>query len=197
MKPTLLIDFDGTLCHDRFWRSLELWSLHKVQDYVFGPNSDKELVSNWMKGKYTSEEVHKRLADDLGIDYDHIWQVFVRDCENMSIDENLLNGISNLRSRYNVILCTDNMDCFSRFTVPSLRLKDYFDEIINSYDKGISKNDNDGELFQKTVSGYGSSIAESILIDNSKNTCNIFEKLGGKTCFVTKDQPLGTWLKSL
>jgi FMN phosphatase YigB (HAD superfamily) len=195
MKPILFIDFDGTLCHDRFWRSLEPDLLHKIQGYVFGANTD--LVSNWMKGAYTSEDIHKQLATDLSIGYDHVWQVFVRDCESMMIEESVLKDISDLRSKYKVILCTDNMDCFSRFTVPALRLLDYFDEIINSYEMKMSKNDNDGELFLKTIKNHNSSISESTLIDNSKNTCDIFKNLGGKTCFVTEDQPLSAWLKDL
>jgi len=33
MKSILFIDFDGTLCHDRFWQSIDESSFEKIQNF--------------------------------------------------------------------------------------------------------------------------------------------------------------------
>lgn len=38
MKPILFIDFDGTLCHDRFWRNIDASGFEKIQNFLFGEN---------------------------------------------------------------------------------------------------------------------------------------------------------------
>ncbi len=141
---TLLIDFDGTLCHDRFWRSLEPELSQKVQQYLF--LSDKTMVKDWMNGVYTSEDINKLLSDSLGINYEFLWNLFVKDCQNMHVDETVLSRIKELRKDYKIILITDNMDCFDRFTVPALKLDDYFDAVVNSFNEQTSKNENEGQL---------------------------------------------------
>lgn len=195
MNPILFIDFDGTLCHDRFWRSLKPELKDRVQEYLFTTN--KDTVGQWMKGVFTSEEINKKIADDLAIDYRYLWSTFVRDCEEMNIDAKVLEKINELRMRFTTVLITDNMDCFDRFTVPSLKLHTYFDEIINSSTEKLSKNENNGALFRQIIGNSVSQIDKSILIDNSKTTCEVFSKLGGNTCLVTKEQPLAYWLSTL
>lgn len=193
MKPVLFIDFDGTLCFDRFWRSAEPESREKIQTYF---KSNTDLISDWMRGKYTSEEVNALIAKELSIDYETLWNIFVRDCETMRVEQSTLLRIRELRSEYTTILITDNMDCFSRLTVPSLKLDTYFDAIVNSYTEKRSKNDDEGKLFIDTLRKFKASPSESILLDNSKSTCEIFENLGGVALLVTEEQPLSFWLES-
>lgn len=80
-KPILFIDFDGTLCHDRFWRGLPEDQYEKVQEFLF--KQDKSLIQDWMKGKRTAEEINQQVADKLGIPYEDIWKIFIRDVETM------------------------------------------------------------------------------------------------------------------
>ncbi len=193
MKPVLFIDFDGTLCFDRFWRSADPETFKKIQSYLF--LSKSEMVYRWMLGKYTAEEINVHIADQLGISHEPLFKLFVQDCETMRIERSALEKISLLRSRYSTVLMTDNMDCFSRFTVPSLKLGDYFDAIINSYYEKRSKNHAGGKLFIDVLARQNSPIAGSILIDNSKPTCEIFGALGGTSLFVSKEKTLSHWLK--
>lgn len=193
MKPILFIDFDGTLCHDRFWRSLEPELQAKVQTNLFG--SKKELIKDWMLGKYISEDINQMLAEEIGSDYDSLWSTFVSDCEKMSISENVLKKIRSLRDSYLTVLITDNMDSLDRFTVPALSLDEYFDLIVNSHTEKALKNDESGKSFQKVAERYKSPLSESILIDNSVSSCKVFEDLGGKSCLVTPEQTLADWLE--
>lgn len=195
MKSILFIDFDGTLCHDRFWRSLEPELQVRVQTNLFG--SKKDLVRDWMLGKYTSEEINQMLAEELGSDYDILWSTFVNDCEKMSVSEDVLSQIGNLRNRYFTVLITDNMDSLDRFTIPALGLDQYFDLVVNSHTEKALKNDDNGSSFRKVSKKYQSPISESVLIDNSASSCNVFSDLGGKSCLVTSEKTLADWLETI
>lgn len=171
---TLFIDFDGTICHDRFWRSLNETDYAKVQNLLF--QGKNQVVIDWMKGAYTSEQINQKVAEETGIQYDYLWKIFVEDCQTMQVEPEILELINNLRKRFHVVLITGNMDCFSRFTVPSLRLNEYFDTIVNSFYEKQLKNENDGNSFKKNIKGE---IADSILIEDSEKSCKTFESLGG------------------
>lgn len=177
---TLFIDFDGTICHDRFWRSLNEDAYIKVQSLLF--NGQNQIVSNWMKGDYSSEDINQLVAKETGIEYDSLWGVFVSDCKTMKVEPEILKMINNLRKRFHVVLITGNMDCFSRFTVPSLRLNEYFDVIVNSFDEKQLKSENDGDSFKKYVRGE---IVDAILIEDSEKSCETFKSLGGTAYRVT------------
>lgn len=195
MTKTLFIDFDGTLCHDRFWRSLDSGLMEKVQQSLF--LDDKTMVSDWMNGVYTSEDINKKLANDLGVEYSFLWDVFVKDCQNMKVENAVLEQLKKLRNSYKIVLITDNMDCFDRFTVPSLKLDEYFDVIVNSFNERVSKNENEGQLFREVMERVGSNPADCILMDNSEKSCSVFEKLGGTSFLVTKEKPLAHWLENV
>lgn len=193
MKPTLFIDFDGTLCHERFWRSLDSELQEKVQTNLFG--SKKEVVRDWMLGKYTSEEINQILAEELDSDYDKLWSTFVNDCEKMAVSREVLDRIQNLRNQYFTVLITDNMDSLDRFTIPALGLNQYFDLVVNSHTEKALKNDENGKSFRKVAERYKSPLSNSILIDNSISSCKVFEDLGGRPCLVTSEKTLADWLE--
>lgn len=182
IKPVLFVDFHGTLCHDKFWRSLGTTTLKKIeQEFFYEKNG---LIVNWMKGKYSSEEINVIVANHICIDYKIVWEAFVFDCSTMIVSTSTLNKLKGLRNYFIVIMVTGNMDCFNRFTIPSLNLDYYFDRIINSYDTGKLKDENNGELFMSVVNSENSNIKDCILIDDSQDVCRIFNKLGGKALLV-------------
>jgi len=173
----LFVDFDGTLCKDYFWRSLPTETRSKIQNFLFDSNSD--IVADWMLGKYSSEEVNKLLAEHLNYDHRVLWQIFVTDCEHMVVPPVLLELLQSLRAHYTTVLITDNMDCFNRFTVPALQLGKHFDAICNSWNEGRCKRDENGASFAAYSLQNGSSLSDSILIDDSSANCQLFESLGG------------------
>lgn len=171
---TLFVDFDGTICHDRFWRSLSISENKQIQDFLFSGNNS--IVTDWMRGVYTSEQINELVSKETGLDYEYLWATFIHDCKTMSVQLEILNPINQLRSKYHVVLITGNMDCFSRFTVPALQLGEYFDVIVNSFDEKQLKTDDNGSSFIKYVKG---SIQDAILIEDSEKSCEIFKGLGG------------------
>ena len=194
-KPILFVDFDGTLCFDRFWRSLEPALYNKIQSFLFKENKIK--TNEWMLGKRSSEEINETLARYLQVPPDSLWQLFQQDCETMWVDQELLNKINSLRKKFYTILITDNMDCFDRFTTPALELNKYFDVIVNSFREQKFKSDSNGELFVKYTNKFNSPIKSSVLIDNSVKTCNVFSRLGGTVYLVTSDESASRHLSKL
>jgi FMN phosphatase YigB (HAD superfamily) len=194
-KSVICIDWNGTLNNENFFRSLDQETYSKIQTVLF--TAQKQMVVDWMKGKYTSEEVVSYLAHYLGIPFDDLWDVFVDDCMTMSIDPEIRSQIEKLKERYTVILITGNMDCFTRFTVPALNLNELFDGVYSSHESGILKDENDGEVFVTCLQKHDGSIAEAHLFDDSEMVCNIFSAHGGKAHLVTKEKPLKEQLETL
>ncbi len=193
-RKVVFIDWDGTLCFSRFWETLSAKNptfSQVVADFFV---TEKEMIKNWMRGKHTSEEINKLLSERANLPEKEVWESFVSDCQKMKVDNKTIEIIQKLRKKHNVILITGNMDCFSRFTVPSLKLDRLFDRVINSYDTGMLKTDDNGKQFFNCLNVYNSNISESYLIEDSANTCEVFTKLGGKALKVNKKEDTLTHL---
>ncbi len=195
MKPLLLVDYDGTICFDRFWHSADAALFSQIQIHLFG--AERQMLASWMRGELSSEEINQFLSKKTNVSYQRLWEIFVHDCQTMRVDPDHLLKIRDLRSRFATVLMTDNMDCFSRFTVPALNLDQHFDAILNSADHGQLKCDSNGVLFGKTAQTYGNIMSEVWLVDNSKQTCEHFAALGGNACFVDAKRPVQFWLDHL
>ncbi|MEH6402658.1 MAG: hypothetical protein V7750_04750 [Sneathiella sp.] len=189
---TLFVDFDGTICHDKFWRGLGETKAALVQSFIFEKN--QLLVNQWMCGKYTSEDVNEYISKETGFEFQTLWNIFVDDCKTMSVDQDLLSLIVELRNKFKVVLITGNMDCFDRFTVPALKLEKYFDIIVNSYNEGQLKYINSGETFSEHIKGH---FKNAYLVDDSSISCDIFCRLGGTALHVTKSATAHSHLENL
>ena len=194
MKPVLFIDFDGTICHDLLWRSAPPHTYKKIQEYLFTHN--KKMVSDWMRGEYSSEDITRILSDTLSEDYDLLWNIFVIDCKNLRVEKHILEQIDALRKTYTIAMVTDNMDSFARFSIPSLSLTDYFDYIFDSYTEKILKSDSPN-LFERALEKMSIEPAQTTLIDDSQKSCIAFELSGGKSCPITKEKDIVYWLNTL
>jgi FMN phosphatase YigB (HAD superfamily) len=194
-KPILFIDFYKTLNHDAYWRSLLPEELQEVQGFLF--HSGTTLVDDWMRGDYTAEQINKILSDNLKISYGRLWNTFVADCESMTIPITTLETINYLRKKYYIILLTDNMDNFTRFTCPALNLNNYFNAISNSYDQRLLKTDNDGEIFLKYVKEQNANIKDCILLDDSQKIYDTFTNLGGTAHLITPEKDIAYHLQKL
>ena len=195
MKPILFVDFDGTLCFDRYWRSLPADKYAQVQQLIFGQGQVRG--NDWMIGKYSAEDINRYLAEELDIPYETLWELFVRDCTTMEVSKEVLETIGMLREKYITILITGNMDSFSRFTVPALALDSYFDHVDNSYFSGKQKSDNNGAAFLEHAHERNVPIDTCILIDDSVKICEIFRSFGGTTYQITPEQSIRDYLALL
>ncbi|MBI2551531.1 hypothetical protein HYV73_04315 [Candidatus Uhrbacteria bacterium] len=193
-KPILFVDFNGVLSYRNFWFSLEEVShplsslLAPIQELVF--SKKKELCSDWMRGMYTSEQIHERIGIELGIDVTALWEQFVIDCRNLDVSLLLLDKIRQLNEKYVCILRTDNMDTLERFTIPAHpEMRDAFHEIHNSYALGQLKGDDGGRYFLDMVRRYQTNLTFCVLVDDSETVCSLFRSLGGKSyCVTGEDQ---------
>lgn len=167
----------------------------QVQELLFG--DDKSLVMDWMLGSRSAEDINQFVAEATGIPFGELWDIFVHDCRTMDVPKDVLARLSALRDSYVVILITGNMDSFSRFTVPALKLNEYFDHISNSYDEGRHKTDDEGAIFLSYSAKYQVPIAQCMLIDDSSGACSLFEKLSGNAYLITSDNDISHYLTML
>lgn len=194
-KPIIFVDFDGTICMDRYGGGLTDIEREKVQNVLLG--TDRTKMNDWLRGKYTAEEINRYISEQTKIDYEYLWNVFVTDCKNMKVSKNVLETLNSLRKKYVVILMTGNTDSFARFTVPSLNLEKYFDLISNSYYEQKHKLDDGGSLFLKYSEKYEVDISSCFLLDDNLKVCEVFRNLGGNVLHVTKEKPVEIYLEEL
>lgn len=194
-KGVLFVDFNGVISYNTFWDSL-VNPEHKLHDYYSkieellfrGENKIEDLVNDWMMGKYTSEEIHKIIADNIEVNEKELFDIFCEDCRNLDISKKILRRIKSLKNNYYCVLRTDNMDSFHRFTVPANPiLSESFHELHSSYQIKTLKRSDEGKKYIETARGKGFKVSDCILIDDGQKNCEMFEKLGGKA-FCTKDE---------
>jgi FMN phosphatase YigB (HAD superfamily) len=128
-----------------------------------------------MQGRKTSEEISRWLAEELDHPYDDIFNTLVEDSKNIDLSDSILDGLRRLKDRYVLILVTDNMDSFERWTVPANReYFSIFDNIFNSAQSGLFKKDENCRIFRDYISQYSAEAGNCILIDDSSNNRNAF-----------------------
>lgn len=194
-KPIVFVDFHGTICHDHYWRSLPQDRQARLTALLFG--EDRRLVDEWMRGLHTAEAINRLVAAELELSYETVWRSFVADCRSMNVSASTLAKIAALRDRATVILATGNMDSFTRFTVPALRLDSAFDLISNSSDEGRLKTDDGGALFLDYAARFGVPIGRCVLIDDAADGCATFAALGGRALRVTPTHGVDHYLDEL
>lgn len=187
-KGIVFLDWNGTLCWSRFWESLRTegspeYALgQKIEQLLF--SKKQTLINDWMRGSISSEQVNTFLSQKLDVNPERLWKIFVKNCVHMKFDDQLRQQIKRLKKHSHVILATDNMDCFSRFTVPALGLEKIFDRILNSSDLGYHKAEKDGATFLMCSKLFNVPMKNAFLVDDSIKSCEYFNMLGGKAYLV-------------
>ncbi len=172
----VFIDWDGTLSIKKFWEHSPAL-FEKAQQILFRDNS--QLVLEWMIGKKSSEGICHWLTQKTNVEYETFMKGLIESCEEMEILKEAGSTIARLKQKSFVVLATDNMDCFNRFTVPAKGLDEMFDKIINSSFTGRMKNDEGGRTFTEYARSKSIPFSRCYLIDDSRKTCNLFDSLGG------------------
>lgn len=193
---TVIFDFDGVLCRDRFYektllpehKEVYLW----IQTNIFG---NHDLVQNWMRGKVRWNDINKLISDNTDIDKEELDRLFVESVRKMDIDpqvKQLAQEIKKLGIK--VAIITDNMDIFSEVTVDNHNLNKIFDVILNSADHNLLKKDDNGRLFEIALKGLKCDIKNSLLIDDSRSTIDFYRNKGGNSFHYQDYLGLQTWL---
>lgn len=186
---TIFLDWNGTLSKSKFWGQLgngdetERAMFAQIEEALFGQM--RELLKPWMRGEYTSEDICRKIADGTGLAYEVIFAEFVKSCELMELsDGKIPDLLKNLKETgAKIVIATDNMDSFTRWTYPSLqkRYGDLFYGFLNSADISAMKEDMGGEtslFFDKYIKENNLSCKDSVLIDNSPDKNGVFKKIG-------------------
>ncbi len=191
MLKIVIFDFDGVLSKDYFYANLKSAypEVHQfIQKRVFGVGS--KMPNQWMRGQLTSEQVNKFISDNTDIDFDKLNKLFIESVKAMRIDAGLIGLVKKLKVHsFKVALVTNNMDVFSTITVRHHKLDKIFSVIVNSFDYGIMKHDEDGKLFDIAMAKIAESdYSTTLLIDDSEKARSVFEQKGGLT-FAYEDYP--------
>ncbi len=99
------------------------------------------------------------------------------------VSEDVLPQLCILRSRgVWVGIATGNMDSFTRWTVPALRLDRHDDVILNSAELGVMKGDRrqDGssEFFSDFLHVRGFTTGTTVILDDSQDIAGVAEESG-------------------
>lgn len=198
----VFIDWAGTLSVSKFWEHLQdpahnLAHVPRVIDDIFSStDSLNYLIVSWMRGQLKSEEVIKVISKRAQVDPDVLLKEFIVSCQNMKfVSDQVPTLVKSIKGKgVKVIVATDNMDSFSRWTVPAMRLDQIFDDVLNSHYRGALKQDVDPEgkslFFRDYLEENGLKPGQSILIDDSSNNRSVAQKLG----IVYKQVPFGKGL---
>jgi len=206
MYKVIFIDWQNTLSASLFWEHLkELESPYpehfkKIQESLFIKHID--MAKDWMRGKYTTEQIVAKVAGDTNIPYEQLHKDFVFSCQTMKIEPEVLDLIQKMRKRgIKIVIATDNMDSFKRWTTDSLKLADYFDDVLNSYSlkalKGDLNEDGESLFFKDYLIKHNVKKGESALLDDSQLKAEIIEKHGIDYYQITKENTLLLQLKNL
>lgn len=195
----VIFDFDGVLCHDRFYKKTLLPKYSKVYDWIQeNIFADWELVNHWMRGEISSKDINKLVSKNTGIEYNKLTKLYEESVQQMQLDPDLLK----LAAKFKKLGCkvgiiTGNMDVFSEITVPNYKLDEKFDFIINSADYGMLKDEKNGQIFDIALKNVGEEIENSLLIDDSAKTIKLFKQKGGHGHVYKNFEELKTFLGEL
>lgn len=168
----VFVDWHKTLSTSQFWQHsedsrLKPEQLQAVDRYVF---SSPSLSRLWMMGQLSAESVCHVAAKHLNGSSDDILHDLISSCQRMELcDPTVVEVIQALRERgVKTVIATDNMDTFTRWTVPALRLDEVFDEVLNSADVRMMKKY--PRFFRDWLESHGVEPSEAILLDDSVST---------------------------
>jgi FMN phosphatase YigB (HAD superfamily) len=170
----VFVDWSRTLSTSRFWQQtpgcrLSAADSARVESYVF---SRAELLRQWMVGAMAAEAVCTSAAGSLGLPAADLLADLEHNCRSMEFDDPAsVDVLQAIREQgIKVVLATDNMDTFYRWTVPALRLGGIFDAILDSASLGVLKGelaDGHSPFFGPWLSDQRIAPSEAVLVDDS------------------------------
>jgi len=203
----IFIDWDGTLSSSRFWGRWNESPKHSskynlLQDVLFTSDEGKILLKDWMTGVKSYSNIIDYASNITNIPYGDLEEELRYSAENMKfIDKNTLGLIEKLKAcGIKVVIATDNMDTFSKWTVPAMKLESRFDDILVSDTLNAMKTHISPEgvslFFNDYLSRQGIEANQSVLIDDNLNTKTV-EQCGINFLHVNKAESLTLHLKRI
>jgi FMN phosphatase YigB (HAD superfamily) len=181
----VFLDWNGTLSGSKFWGHLEKTDpklFTNIENTLFGQL--RNLIKPWMKGEIESEYVVRMIADRGNLSYSKIFDEFIHSCMNMEyVSKDVPLLVKKLQKKgAKVVVATDNMDSFNRWTRRYMNQCDIFDDYLNShYQRGMKKDtDREGNsiFFSDYIKKNKIKPGESILIDDSSDDIDTVKGFG-------------------
>ena len=200
---TIFVDWSRTLSVSQFWGhwkhpedpQCEEHRLFERLQVIWRTENDSLLVP-WMRGSLDAERVCSLVADDMGSDPGALLEGLIQSSRDMQLISPLIPDlVRQLRDAgARVVIATDNMDAFTRWTVPALHLDECFDDILNSANLGYLKNDLGADrkpgFFANYLTDHGLDARKALLIDDSLSTGQLVTELGMRFVPVTAEAPV-------
>lgn len=166
-------------------------------DWLFKKN--KNLIPKWMRGELTYEQVCKQIANANNLNYEIVRSNLEESCKNMTLSPiEIIELTQNIKKqKIKVVIATDNMDTFRKFTIPSLSLNNIFDDFLISCELGVLKYDtmnNQIPFFDSYLKKNNLSYGDALLLDDSKDSSGIYHKLGFEIGLVKNSSDLLNYL---
>ncbi len=201
----IFLDFDGTICGSRFWGHWADDSKYRkinelMQERFFKTSSD--VLTQWMRGEHTAEDIAQRISDDVNVPAEELLTGLKESCERMELfNDQILPAVKSLRQNgARVVIATDNMDTFVRWTISALSLSQHFDDILSSHSLKALKRDKDDAGGSKFFGTYFAKNkidpATTVLIDDGAHN-SVVEDFGMRFIHVTPTSPAESILASL
>ena len=201
----IFIDWYRTLSTSLFWGHWSAPTHPRCNDFYciqrLWRNELQPLLEPWMRGSMTSEQFVAKVADCLACDYSELMAAFIIGCEGMTlVSDELPLIIRQIRKRsIHVVIATDNMDCFTRWTVPALELDMMFDDILCSHELGCLKGDIDENgrscFFVPYLERHIIGAAECLILDDSPSISKVASACGMECLRISSDVSLVTALR--
>jgi len=180
----IFVDWHKTLCSCPFFHHLEKRdaSLYDKLEYRLFEEMPIENFIEWMRGNITKKDIVARLAgNDLPVS--KVSELLKQGCETMFLDrKDYLKWIRKIRKKgIKAVIATDNVDTFDEYTVPSLKLMRYFDDILSSCRLRKLKKDVNGKrllFFDDFLKKNGIKYDEAMLIDDDEKTIKLCKHHG-------------------
>jgi glycosyltransferase involved in cell wall biosynthesis len=206
-KKVIFIDWNRTLSYSLFWEHLKnpkhLNSKHHkdIEKWLFIDNRD--IINPWMRGTVSEDEVLTRMSQDTQINKDVLQHELALSCKNMVLCSSDIEILIKKLKSYGaaVVIATDNMDTFRKYTLPALNLDTLFDDILISSEMGVLKDDSEPEnsipFFDPYLSKHGLDYGDVVLLDDSPDSSGKYSKLEFERIVIDSPQKLVTVLENM
>ncbi|HSL43479.1 MAG TPA: hypothetical protein VK897_08605 [Anaerolineales bacterium] len=193
----IVFDFGFTLSSDLYFKVTPPGYPHWrdiIQKHVF---EELGIVEPWMAGALTIVDIAGVVAQCIDMDIPSIVETMEKGCEHLNFNPAVWNfALAQKAVGRKTALVTANMDVFTKVVVPSHRLYDVFDVILNTFDyKELRKEC----LWPIAFDCLGNNIhyENSLLIEDGVTAPAKFRALGGYAYQYSTDELFLEWLHSM
>lgn len=187
----VFVDWYRTLSTSRFWDHLAHPTEPDHPEHLLFEQLAHSLfvelgsiLKPWMRGDLDAEAVCSLVAAHSGVDRHVVLEGLEQSCRNARlVSPEVSDLVRDLRCRgTRVVIATDNMDVFTRWTVPALGLREIFDDILNSADIGCLKDEvndrGEARFFSAYLAQHAVRPQAALLIDDSDDLRPLIERSG-------------------